>query len=155
MYLSQLYSAGLQFRKLMPPFTTQCPSSSWSAMTTPMVELSPNMLPLFMSPDEYNNLQENLWAVKCHMKVTPLGYRLPFVTNEVDSTYANSQTLVQAIYGVGLQKIFNFHASGLRVDNSDLTGPAGFLTVFYPDSKYSIWLKCRNRSVCRYSQTLE
>ena len=43
----------------------------------------------------------------CPIKVTPLGYRLPFATNETDSTYTNSQTLIQIGYGIGINNQMN------------------------------------------------
>lgn len=64
--------------------------------------LNPDLLALYMSPIEFANLPFGAYAHTANIKVTPLGYRLPFATNESKSNYANSQTIVQIMSGVGI-----------------------------------------------------
>lgn len=72
------------------------------SLVTGIACLNPDLLSLYLSPIEYTNLPHWAYATKVGIKVTPLGYRLPFATNEATSVYANSQTIVQIASGVGL-----------------------------------------------------
>lgn len=72
------------------------------SLLTSLAAITPDCLSLFMSPIEYENLPKWTYATKLNIKVTPLGYRLPFSTNESASTFANSQTIVQIASAIGL-----------------------------------------------------
>nr|UCS96320.1 MAG: VP1 [Parvoviridae sp.] len=76
-------------------------------LSTPLCTIDPNQLALYMTQAEYGQLPGHSWAEKCRIKCTPLGYRAPFATNEPTSVFANSQTVVQCCYAIGLNKIFN------------------------------------------------
>lgn len=90
-------------------------------LLTPMQALDPGMLQLYMSPMEYNELPNFTYAKACMIKVTPLGYRLPFQTNEAAAGYANSQTLVQIMHSVGLNTKYNMIATPYTPSASDPT----------------------------------
>ena len=64
------------------------------------------------------------------MKVTPLGYRLPFATNDASSGYANAQTLVQIAHGVGLEHSFPVAMMSYTAADTDLTKVTGITDAF-------------------------
>ena len=135
----QFYTAGLQFEQfsvsqLAEGFTRVgkvFDVSETTGYVTPLAIINPDMLCLFMSPAEWNNLPLWTYAKNCRIKVTPLGYRLPFATNEPTSTYANSQTIVQVATTVGLNNQLSIIESGYQLDPSDLTNVGNLQAVTY------------------------
>lgn len=125
----QIYTAGLQFEKFatatlaegIPRLGQVFSLTEASGYVTPLAILNPDMMALFVSPAEYNAMPLWTYARNCKIKVTPLGYRLPFATNEATSTYANSQTIVQVATTVGLNTQVNLVESGYILDQQDLT----------------------------------
>lgn len=124
----QIYSAGFQFKKQSSTFlstvidwTTWFTDAGSNVLTTPLSVIDPNALPWFLSEVEYANLPVGATAKHCHIRVTPLGYRLPFATNEATSTYANSQTLVQIAKAIGLNNSMNGLVGGYEADPADLS----------------------------------
>lgn len=101
----QVYSGAFQFTYLPNNLYRDESSGSPSFMTTPLCTMSPDMLPLFMTVNEWNNLPNYTFAKSCKITVKPLGYRLPFETGSTTSSFANSQTLVQCITGRALNHI--------------------------------------------------
>lgn len=91
------------------------------AVTTPLVTLDPSNLHIYMTKAEYTDLPAHSWATKCRIKVTPLGYRAPFSTNDTTSSMANSQTVVQIAHAIGLNKIMNGFVSHISVDSASPT----------------------------------
>lgn len=145
----QLYTAGLQFEKFSPkdlfakdvnqriidllrPDNVKC-------YVTPLANLNPDYLGIFMSPAEYDNLPTFSYAKNCKIKVTPLGYRLPFATNEATSTYANSQTIVQIASAVGLNTQYNFLEAGYLLDQTDLTNVGTLINANASDYTASLY----------------
>lgn len=126
----QLYTAGFQFERLA---NASCINHDWwyastSWYSTPLAVLDPNFLPYFLNKYEFDQLALMSFAKSCRIKITPLGYRLPFATNEAASSYANAQTLVQLCHGIGLNKQVNIQVAGYSVDK-DLTTPTGTVDV--------------------------
>lgn len=111
------------FRLVESPF-----ASPSLGLCTPLACMIPDILAWYMSPAQFSALPPWTYAKTCRIKITPLGYRLPFATNEANSTYANSQTLVQICYSVGLNTKWNMIAAGYQVADSDLTTPTGYDT---------------------------
>ena len=135
----QIYTAGLQFEKFSTSVLAEGISrlgqifslTEASGYVTPLAILNPDMMALFVSPAEYNAMPLWTYARNCKIKVTPLGYRLPFATNEATSTYANSQTIVQVATTVGLNTQINLVESGYILDQTDLTNVANLTGVGY------------------------
>ena len=127
----QIYTAGLQFKKATAnPFYSdvdwaasadQPLISSANILATPLASINPNQLPIYLTQAEYDQLPNFAYATTCRIKVTPLGYRLPFATNETDSTFANSQTLIQIGYGIGINNQMNCAEAAYALDTTDLT----------------------------------
>lgn len=90
-------------------------------LCTPLAALSPDCLGLFLSRAQFNELPAWSYAKSCTIKVTPLGYRLPFQTNEAQASFANSQTLVQICYGTGLNRMLTTVEGGYTTNSTDLT----------------------------------
>lgn len=90
-------------------------------LVTSIGALSPDFLGLYMTPIEYTNLPYWSYAKSMRIKITPLGYRLPFATNEATSTYANSQTIVQIASGVGLNTQMPVIEAGYNIADSSPT----------------------------------
>lgn len=124
----QIYTAGFKFKVLDNHSWTSVFHNGTKMLCTPLVDISPNERSWFIDPMEDSIMPLNTWAKRCRIKVTPLGYRLPFATNEAASSFANSQTLVQIAYGVGLNKILNYVSTGVKVNVSDLTDISDFQT---------------------------
>lgn len=102
-----------------PAFNALSPDTQ--VLITPLAALDPGMLPLYMSPYEYSQLPAFTHAKACRIKVTPLGYRLPFQTNEAAAGYANSQTLVQIAHSVGLNTMYDITATTYSIDPANPT----------------------------------
>ena len=83
-----------------------------------------------MSKAEYSLLPRGAYATQIKMKVTPLGYRLPFATNDAASGYANAQTLVQIAHGVGLEHSFPVAMLSYTAADTDLTKVTGITDPF-------------------------
>lgn len=124
----QIYSAGYQMS--VQPFTFVTNIVNWNnwlvdanstIITTPLSVIDPNALPWYMTETEWNNLPVGTTAIRANIKLTPLGYRLPFATNEATSSYANSQTLVQVSTAVGINTAINGLVSGYDTSTDDLT----------------------------------
>ena len=78
------------------------------ALSTPVAGVDPNLLPWYMTKAEFDNLSDYSIAESCRMTVRPLGYRIPFATNQSISENANSSaTLVQVLFGQGLNHKFD------------------------------------------------
>lgn len=76
-----------------------------------------------MSNGQWLDLPERTFAKSCNIKVTPLGYRLPFATNQTNTGYANSQLVVQIATAVGLDTKFNCFTIPYKWNASDETKP--------------------------------
>lgn len=123
----QMYTGGFQFRQ----FTIDefFPGNVFSGVfdstaklfATPLACIDPGSLWLYITPSQFNQLPLFSHAKSCGIKVTPLGYRLPFQTNEASAGYANSQTLVQCCSAVGLNTIMNCTLTNYATDPSDPT----------------------------------
>ena len=96
-----------------------------TATETPLNVVDPNQLVWYMSQTEYNLMPKGAYATQIKMKVTPLGYRLPFATNDAASGYANAQTLVQIAHGVGLEHSFPVAMMSYTAADNDLTKVTG------------------------------
>nr|QCE20586.1 structural protein [Melipona quadrifasciata densovirus] len=94
-------------------------------LSTPLCTLDPDNLAIYMTQAEYYSIPPHSWAAHCHIKVTPLGYRAPFVTNETIAQFANSQTIVQCVSGVGLNKVMNGVLAPYTFDATDPTNVTG------------------------------
>lgn len=133
----QIYTAGYQFDQNLSSNITGTTTGNWfgiarsvtQAWMTPLAVLSPDMMFIFLSHAQFNALPNMTYAKSCDIKVTPLGYRLPFQTNEATAQFANSQTLVQCAYGVGINTQLNMVETGYSVDQGDLTKVTGFISV--------------------------
>lgn len=128
----QIYSGAYQFRNidLEVPWGAQYspadpPVSTVRHLTTPLCTLDPNMLPLFLSEQEFENLPPYCFAKTCKIVVTPLGYRLPFETAATSAGFANSQMIVQCAIGIGLNHKFEGVSSGYTSVAADYTRPTG------------------------------
>lgn len=127
----QIYTAGFQFAREGQDLVTT-PSTAIGRfipdkrfLVTPLAAIDPSALSLYMSSAEYKSLPPWSYATHCEIKCTPLGYRLPFATNESASTFANSQTLVQVAHGVGLNNQVNLFTTSYVSDAADLTKVSG------------------------------
>lgn len=129
----QVYTGAYQFESTFPADLTGTTSGNWAGISanyvklflTPLAILSPDMLFTFMSFDQFQQLPVFAYAKQCRFKVTPLGYRLPFGTNEAAAGFANSQTLVQCAYGVGFNTQINLAECGYTASEPDLTNVTG------------------------------
>nr|QTE03804.1 MAG: putative VP1 protein [Phoenicurus auroreus parvoviridae sp.] len=124
----QIYSAGYQFSKMNNTFIKGPPdwsevldATTSTILTTPLSVIDPNALPWYMTQTEWNNLPTGSTALDCTIKVTPVGYRLPFATNDTQSGYANSQTLVQVLDAVGLNTALNAIITGYTSEDTDFS----------------------------------
>lgn len=142
----QIYTGGFRFKKtdvggaqtssnfrlVDSPFT-----SPTMGLLTPLAAIIPDILAWYMTPAQFEALPPWTYAKTCRIKITPLGYRLPFATNEANSTYANSQTLVQIAYSVGLNTKWNMITAGYNTGANDLTDPTGYDTsIAYDELLY-------------------
>lgn len=123
----QMYTGGFQFKQVtMDAFFPTATfagvfEANAKAFLTPLAVLDPSSNWLYMTPTEFFQLPEFAFAKQCAIKVTPLGYRLPFQTNESAAGYANSQTLVQCCYATGLNTIMNMAITNYEIDTADPT----------------------------------
>lgn len=132
----QIYTGGYQFVD-QPRSFIQTPNVNWDNVyaaaghitSTPLSVIDPNDPAWFMNKIEFQSLPPNSYATRCTVKVTPLGYRLPFATNEATSTFANSQCLVQGCTAVGLNTIVNGFTASYQAADGDLSKPTGTQSV--------------------------
>lgn len=121
----QMYTGGFQFKQIGTTefFTgiTNPFENNAKIFLTPLACLDPGSLWMYMTPSEFKQLPLFSYATQCGIKVTPLGYRLPFQTNEASAGYANSQTLVQCAYTTGLNNIMNITLTNYEINESDPT----------------------------------
>lgn len=127
----QIYTAGFLFTKgtlfnTASLFSTSPFRDGSRQITTPLCTLNPDKLHWYMTQYQYDNLPNFSYVTQCKMKVTPLGYRLPFATNEAASGYANSQTLVQIGYATGLNTMWNQINAGYTSATTNMSTPTGF-----------------------------
>lgn len=126
----QLYTAGFQFTNVNEAFI-EPPNIRWECFrncgkfTTPLACINPSAKEIYMTQREFQEMPSGAYATRCEVKVTPVGYRLPFATNEAASSYANSQTLVQIGSAVGINKVMNGFIAAYTSDPGDLTLPTG------------------------------
>lgn len=74
-----------------------------------------------MSPAEYGSLPPNCSVTKVLCKVTPLGYRTPFIAGSAALAYTNSNSLVFYAHGMG---IANKHSgTHLNIDTASSKNP--------------------------------
>lgn len=128
----QVYTAGFRFATFTNDFInpanvdfSKIIDPTCTFLATPLAVVNPNCPEWFISPAEWDRLPSGAYATRVEVKITPLGYRLPFATNEAASTYANSQTLVQIIKGVGINNQMNCFNTGYVADSSELTKITG------------------------------
>lgn len=145
----QLYTGGFQFNQVdIPTFfpeaeQNQLFGTNVRILLTPLACLDPNMLPFYMSELEFDELPSFSIAKACKIKVTPLGYRLPFQTNEASAGYANSQTLVQIAHSVGLNTMYNMANTNYTINTADptlvttaLAAQPDYVALLYGDQTY-------------------
>lgn len=132
----QIYTAGIQFKYIgIPGAPFQDPQGDTNAfMVTPLASINPDMFAIYGTKAEFGNLPSYSYATQARIKITPLGFRLPFATGEGASQYANSQTLVQIASGVGINKQVNMVEGAIMVDETDLTNPTAV-----SDSLFNCW----------------
>lgn len=131
----QIYSGGYQFQHidtaaLNGAFTRALFTPGVTATETPLNVVDPNQIVWYMSKVEHDLLPRGAYATHMKMKVTPLGYRLPFATNDAASGYANAQTLVQIAHGVGLEHSFPVAMMSYTAADTDLTKITGVTDPF-------------------------
>lgn len=125
----QVYTGAFQFAANKPNVKDQeygIARTINNYLSTPLSVIDPNDVMYYMSPIEFRqlvsgNTRPYIWATHAEIDVTPLGYRLPFATNEAASGYANSQTLVQIATSVGLERHFGVFLNGYTNNDADPT----------------------------------
>lgn len=121
----QIETSAYQFKSGLKDVNIQ-DTSAFNSLATPLAVINPNDLRIYMSMAEFTSmLPSTAFAEKATVKITPMGFRLPFATNEAASTYANSQTLVQIMFGKGIERHTMVSTSDYSVDQSDVTDPTG------------------------------
>ena len=100
------------------------------SLVTSIAAITPDCLALFMSPVEFDNLPRWAYATEARIKITPLGYRLPFATNEATSGYANSQTIVQIASGIGINTQMPCMEGAYEITEADPTDVASVKTLY-------------------------
>lgn len=102
-------------------------SSTPTFVSTPLMNINPDMLPWYMSPAEHAALPNFTFAEKCKITARPLGYRIPFVTGASTSENANnSATLVQVVWSTGINHKFDGAEVGYSFDATQPTKITGF-----------------------------
>lgn len=124
----QVYTGAFQFASNKPALKAGygIENKVNNYVSTPLSVIDPNDMLYYMSRSEFFQLVDGpskpyIWATHAEIEVTPLGYRLPFATNEAASGYANSQTLVQIATGVGLERHFAVFLNGYNNNDADPT----------------------------------
>ena len=134
----QIYTGGFKYELMKNSELMGSPSDRHAVLLGPdnkslitsIACMTPDCLALFMTPVEYGNLPKWSYATQARIKVTPLGYRLPFATNEASSGYANSQTIVQIASGVGLNTQMPCMEGAYNIVESDPTDVASVETLY-------------------------
>lgn len=89
--------------------------------TTSLCRIPTDCLPTYITPAEYAALPENCTVKKVLIKITPLGFRTPFIAGSADLAYTNSNSLVFYTYGLGLNN--KFGGTNLNVDTASSKNP--------------------------------
>lgn len=131
----QIYSGAFQFSRRTDTFFSRVPGTDF--FSTPLCVINPSLLCLYMSVYQYKQLPKIAYATHAEINITPLGYRLPFATNEAASGYANSQTVVQIAKGIGLERHIPIAVVGYSNTDADPTSIEGFNESL--DIESSIW----------------
>ena len=134
----QFYTGGFKFELMKNSQMMSSPENRIArllgpdnkSLVTSIACLTPDCLALFMTPVEYANLPRWSYATVARIKITPLGYRLPFATNEATSGYANSQTIVQIASGIGLNTQMPCMEGAYIITESDPTDVASVSTSY-------------------------
>ena len=100
------------------------------SLVTSIAAITPDCIALFLSPVEFDNLPKWSYATQARIKITPLGYRLPFATNEASSGYANSQTIVQIASGIGLNTQMPCMEGAYNISEADPTDVGSVQTLY-------------------------
>ena len=95
-----------------------CRSAGWN-MATSLQVIDPNCFANYMTDAEYTNLPIGSYATKCRIRLTPIGYRLPFPTGDDKSTFANSQTLIQVAHAVVLENMMPVTVASYTATEAD------------------------------------
>lgn len=94
------------------------------ALVVPVGCIDPNQLQWYLSRAEFDNLPHYTIAESCRISCRPLGYRIPFATNQSVTENANSSaTLVQVNYGVGINHKFDGSIVNIKVGSDDPAKP--------------------------------
>lgn len=97
------------------------------ALCTPVAGIDPNLLPWYLTRAEFDNLSMYSIADRCRISVRPLGYRIPFATNQSISENANSSaTLVQVVFGTGLNHKFDGSLGKITAASANPAKPTSF-----------------------------
>lgn len=131
----QIYSGAFQFSRRTDTFFSRVPGTDF--FSTPLCVINPSLLCLYMNVYQFKELPKIAYATHAEINITPLGYRLPFATNEAASGYANSQTVVQIAKGIGLERHIPMAVVGYSNTDSDPTSIEGFNENI--DLESSIW----------------
>lgn len=141
----QVYTGAFEFAVNSPPANTTIhgiTSVQSNYLSTPLAVIDPNDVLYYMSLTEFRQLSSRItanyvWATHAEISVTPLGYRLPFATNEAASSFANSQTLVQIATGVGMERHFPTLINGYTNSDANPTNVESYNNKW--DPKQMIW----------------
>lgn len=109
-----------------------CRDSSGYNITTSLQVIDPNVFPLYMTNSEYMNLPVGSYAIRSKIRLTPIGYRLPFPTGDDKSTYANSQTLIQVGHAIGLENMMPVTVASYTSTEADPVHIATQIQCNYP-----------------------
>lgn len=74
--------------------------------TTNLVQIPTDALCTYLTPAEYSSLPSNCTVKVVRCKVTPLGFRTPFLTGSAQLAYTNANALIFYNYGLGLNNKF-------------------------------------------------
>lgn len=141
----QVYTGAFQFAVNSPPAHSRehgITNIQSNYLSTPLSVIDPNDVLYYMSLTEFRQLTSRatapyIWATHAEFTITPLGYRLPFATNEAASSFANSQTLVQIATGVGLERHFPTLINGYNNSDANPTNIESYNNLWEP--KQMIW----------------
>nr|ASU47552.1 ORF2 [Lone star tick densovirus 1] len=145
----QFYTGGFRFKvekaqEIMTKLKyTEYFNVNAQALLTPLCSFYVNALPSYLTPYEFHDLPKGTFARQCKVKVTPLGYRLPFATGTAQAGFANSQLVVQCCSAVGLNKLIPMLEGPYKVNQSDMTSPQydeteEDLTLHYVQKLYGV-----------------
>ena len=112
--------------------TGTCRDSTGYNISTSLQVIDPNVFPLYMTNSEYANLPVGSYAIRSKIRLTPIGYRLPFPTGDDKSTYANSQTLIQVGHAIGLENMMPVTLASYTSTEADPVHIATQIPCDYP-----------------------